>query len=1813
MSTQSIVGDAGDDTLTGTTDSEQFTGGKGSDTVIYGMGGGQDTLLATYDTASDKIDTLQLNGIALDTLRFSRDGNDLLIDFNDQPTDSIAVKMFFYGDDPGNAFNPLQRITFKDDHGKTPQPVIAPLAIADILTKLTTGGSGDDDLRGTALADTLIGGAGNDTVTGGKGNDDYQFNRGDGQDVIASAYDTNSARNDTLKIGTGLTSDDLSFSSTGSGGTSLLIRFGNSTDQLTVENFLADDKTANNYSPLQRITFADGDTEMKAVDILEALYRGTAGADNQHGTSGNDSITGLAGNDLIDARAGNDTLVGGLGDDTLNGGAGSDDYYYARGDGNDLIKLQSDTSSGRINTLHLATGIAVDDISLTRSGTSLVVGIKGSGTVPASTITVEYFSFTAGSDSNFNPLQQIVFDGVQATGTDGKPLTDTSGNALPVAWNLATMQSKLAGSTGSGASATTGADLLIGTTGADTLTGGAGNDTLDGGKGNDTYVFTPGDGQDTIVAAFDSSSAELDNTLQLNNIVSTDLRLSREGNDLVIGFKDKAGDRITAKLFFLGDDPGNDYSPLQTITFKQADGTAQAQASFSTADILELMSTGSTGNDRLRGTSGDDTLIGRAGDDTLIGGNGDDVIEFTIGDGNDLITALAPDARTGKNDTLMIHGLAGTSITADSLTLGTAGTSLVVRTGGSGGQITVENFLYQDDPYNDYNPLQTIVFDDGTDLDITTILKKLYGGSTGADTLRGTGAADTITGLAGNDTLDGRDGNDRIEGGAGNDLIDGGKGSDDYWFGLGDGQDTLQAAYDSTSRTNALMLESGIVAEDLKLTRSGANLVISFNGRNTANTDTITVKSFSFALNSDTSYNPLQAIMFDGVTVQDSSGNDLKLSWNLADIQAAIGGSGGSAASLTGTDQADTIKGTTGNDRITGHGGDDTIDGGLGNDTFVFAQGDGSDVLSLSRDASADRNDQLELAYLRSDQATFTRSGNDLVIGTPVAGDQITARGFYLLNDPSNSYNPLQSIAFLDGTQDRAWIVERANIGTIGDDKLVGTSGADTLEGGKGSDTLSGGQGDDIYTFNVGDGRDTIMAVSSDSTVNRVDTLNLVGTDLSVDDLVLETSGTSLIISLVGNNTDQITVTRFLEGDNPSNKYNPLQAISFNGNTTALDIKGILAKLHAGTTGADSLRGTLDADSISGGYGNDTLDGRAGNDTLSGGRGNDSITGGTGDNTYQFTEGDGQDTLAGYRDVSQGKSNTLELHGYSTDDVVINQLKSSLIITFDKVDKNNTDMITVNNFDFTGAGNDYNPLQNIRFADSGTTWSGTGAILDHFTGMTVQGGSTDERLSGSWGDDTLIGAGGDDTLIGGRGDDELTGGTGDDLITGGDGDDTFSFDLGDGNDTLVGTPDSNTAVNNTLAFGTGVVSGDLALTRMGTSLVIYLDKADTGNTDQITVEDFSFSADDGSTSSPLQTLTVGGATWDLATIQGKVSGLTRAGDSDDNTLYGADLKDTLTGGAGDDMLYGLGGNDALTGGAGDDRLNGGEGNDGYTYKFGDGNDTLAGSPDSNTAVNNTLYLVDLVSRNVQLTQRGTSLVIYVPGEGARDDSEITVENFSFEAGDGNTSNPLQTIAFRDDYPDRDWDLATIRAAVGAFDLDGHQSADLLSGGDRADTLYGADGDDTLVGHDGNDDLTGAKGHDSLIGGDGDDTYHFSPGDEGDTIVDSGGKDTLSIATWNSGLIFKQDGDDLEIHAYGSSASSTAEIIRIDDWYLGTDHQVESIVANASFGGTRTLSSTNVASLVAAMASFDLPATAGELTTTDGFDDVLTAIGQYWKS
>ncbi|MES0884978.1 putative Ig domain-containing protein [Roseibium sp. SCP14] len=89
----------------------------------------------------------------------------------------------------------------------------------------------------------------------------------------------------------------------------------------------------------------------------------------------------------------------------------------------------------------------------------------------------------------------------------------------------------------------------------------------------------------------------------------------------------------------------------------------------------------------------------------------------------------------------------------------------------------------------------------------------------------------------------------------------------------------------------------------------------------------------------------------------------------------------------------------------------------------------------------------------------------------------------------------------------------------------------------------------------------------------------------------------------------------------------------------------------SGGDGNDTVSGGEGNDYVSGGSGGDTLNGNAGNDWLSGGGGADLLLGGSGDDSYNFSKGDGADTI---RESGSGSDeDTLKLTGLSASDVAL--------------------------------------------------------------------------------------------------------------------------------------------------------------------------------------------------------------------------------------------------------------------------------------------------------------------------------------------------------------------------------------------------------------------------------------------------------------------------------------------------------------------------------------------------------------------------------
>jgi len=255
-----------------------------------------------------------------------------------------------------------------------------------------------------------------------------------------------------------------------------------------------------------------------------------------------------------------------------------------------------------------------------------------------------------------------------------------------------------------------GDDVIEGTDGDDTLEGGTGNDFLTGGAGNDDYVFSPGDGDDTI-HGFTAG----EDRIVLDGVDYTSFRgqsmTDSDGNQYTLityegGSISVYGDSVSIRdIAFTKDGTDGDDTLLGDDAYKIISGGEGDDAiygsyssdvndelhgdsgndtldGFGGDDTLE----GGEGNDVLRGGYGDDVLDGGVGDDTLSGGAGSDVFRFTGNDGDDTITDFDPGTDViklapGLADSLeaeikygqLILTIPGTNITFENISLAAHG------------------------------------------------------------------------------------------------------------------------------------------------------------------------------------------------------------------------------------------------------------------------------------------------------------------------------------------------------------------------------------------------------------------------------------------------------------------------------------------------------------------------------------------------------------------------------------------------------------------------------------------------------------------------------------------------------------------------------------------------------------------------------------------------------------------------------------------------------------------------------------------------------------------------------------------------------------------------------------------------------------------------------------------------------------------------------------------------------------------------------------------------------------------------------------
>ena len=864
-----FIGDGSADTITGNAGDDFVFGGAGNDTLIAGSGAGNDF----YD-----------GGTGSDTITYTSDSFCLIVDLTSGFTSGNSATIGF------DTLNAIENIT---------------------------GGTGDDDLTGNAVANIIIGGAGDDILEGRAGVD--TLNGGGGTDV--ARYDLAAAGIVIDLSSNSTTTDGDGFSDTLSGIEDVI--GSNFNDTITGDTGvnalagLAGNDTLEGGAGIDTVTYANAAAGV-TVDLL-----GDSTSDDGDGATDN-----LASIENVIGSAFADFITGDAGANTLSGGNGNDTFIFTDSE----LATAVDTVIG---------GAGTDIINVTDAVTAIDADFT-----TISTVETIVLADAAGQSLTLATLS----DAAGIITIDASALT--TGNAITV--NAAGRLVGLAVTSGGGD------DTLVGGGGGDTFNAGAGDDALEGNIGVDTL----NGGADTITYANAAGAISVDLSA---NAVSND---GDGGSDTLTSIENVTGSAFSDVIIgdtgvnILTGGAGNDHltggagvdaidggagtldianylSAAAGIVVNLASGTATDDgdgASDTLAGIEQVIGSlfadnivGDSGANTLLASDGDDVLEGGGGVDTLDGGVGADLVNYVnaaAGVVVDLGAGSTSDDGDGASDTLTSIEDATGSAFGD-LLIGSSVANVLL---GGGGDDFLEG-LAGIDTLNGGAGSDTIkyvssaagitvdlgsnsVSDDGEGANDTLASIENVIGSAFADTIIGDGGANSLDGGAGDDTLTGGGGSDCLVGGSGDDTLDGSIG--------GAGDDSL----DGGAGIDTVDFSTATALVNVNLTAGLSSGDSSVGNDSLTSIENVAGSGFDDNITGDANVNVLAG----------GAGND------------TIDGAAGNDA-ITGGAGDDSILGSAGIDDINGGAGDDTIDGGTQDDIISF---DAADVTGVTGGAGND-------------------------------------------------------------------------------------------------------------------------------------------------------------------------------------------------------------------------------------------------------------------------------------------------------------------------------------------------------------------------------------------------------------------------------------------------------------------------------------------------------------------------------------------------------------------------------------------------------------------------------------------------------------------------------------------------------------------------------------------------------------------------------------------------------------------------------------------------------------------------------------------
>lgn len=768
----------------------------------------------------------------------------------------------------------------------------------------------------------------------------------------------------------------------------------------------------------------DGDDAIVNTGTIEGRTLLGRGNDRYDGTGGTHTGT-------VEGGAGNDTLLGGADAETLLGGL--DDDIIVAGGGDDLVEggLGNDLLDGGIGfdiVSYLGSSAAIDlDLAI---GTVVSLGEK------------DYLRN---------------FEAVVGSRGDDRLLGSSTDDTLLGGY---------------------GNDTIEGHGGNDVLFGNAGDDTLSGGAGGDAFIFSVGDGHDTITDFSIGDALEIYGVATAESIVQlgADVLVTLSSNDSILLRGTTVGALTGANLIF-------STQPLDLIIPQIQDEPIQSSGDFVLGTGINFSIT-DTPALNVRGGTLSAFAVGLDNPATPHGvWNSGTIALHTTVSGSDAVGVGVVGNGTTFGNTLVNRASGTITVTADA------------------SNATAVSGIYE-------------VYNQGS-----IAAQSLTGDATGVSNLGSDGTnfvnAGSISVVAAGKAR-GVAQDLRISSGptryfnSGTVTVHGGTASIGYEAHFSEHPAAVQPTF----------VNSGsIVVVDQTGARDSVGLLASLNARATIwNSGTITadialqlVQGGSFSLFGDYSSIIYNSGQLNG-SVQLSTYDDVLVNTNGIIGNVFLGGGNdfydGRLGTLTGTldgyDGDDTLLAGAGDQKLFGGFGNDTLSGGSGNDEltgsagrdlFRFEAGFGADVIMDFEAGTA--HDFIDISGYSTAQS-ITQVGQDVLIRFS-ANDTLTVRGA-LVADVTDALRfgaaPIAAIpipAAPSAPTPAPEPVVAPNLlvfppifGTDQADTLFGGAGRDDLRGLGGDDTLDGESGIDVAVYSVSRAQATVTrdSVAHTLTVN---------------------------------------------------------------------------------------------------------------------------------------------------------------------------------------------------------------------------------------------------------------------------------------------------------------------------------------------------------------------------------------------------------------------------------------------------------------------------------------------------------------------------------------------------------------------------------------------------------------------------------------------------------------------------------------------------------------------------------------------------------